>query len=869
MTVVPGAGRTPNLVMLVGEAPGREEAARGQPFVGKSGREQDWYLARSGLSSRTFYRTNVVKEYRPGNPDPTARQIREWSPVLQDEIVEVAPALVVAVGRFAARWFLGDDADMESVHGLPHLAGAFDPTRVDRAGGAVVLPVYHPAAGFYDNSARATIAWDYEQLAGVYHQVKRGGRPTTRTAATIDEVYRSVTGDELADELADAGAAVVGLDTEGTLDDPWSIQVAVDPGRAYVLKMDARGADRGVAVLQALADTGALVVLHNAMFDLSMARAMGLDLRDAKVYDTMYAAYLLRLEPQGLKALAWRWCGMRMASYRETIGDVARDQQVDYLTEVLDHEWAKPEPRAIVENDGSSRLYRPQPVGRRAEKILIDLYAGKVDKDGEPVDVLARWRMVDGELRSQVEDVLGPMPIGTLGDLPTDEAVTYSARDADATLRLYFAIDRQLAKQGLGDLMAQGMEVLPIFEEMQATGMPASRVYFEALADEMTTDMGKLQARLSHRHFGDRPFNPGSPKHVGALLRRRGLTGAKRTSTGAVSTGKGSIEHLRYKDEAIGAVFDWREHRHVRDSFCAPVLARIPEGEDVWPVRCNLKVTRTATRRLASSDPNLLAVPIRSALGRRVRDGYRCPDGQLFGAWDLSQIEMRVMAHESADPLLCDLFVTGRDVHSETAAAIFGVPLDEVDKVTQRTPAKSAGFGIIYGIGGSGLLTQLRTLGIEGWDVARCDDLIKEWLRVYGGVADYIASTQAEVRRTGLVRDHWGMVRYLPGIWSNDPKVAAEAGRIAVSHRIQGGAQGMIQRSMAWLRPEIRALQDLGLGVHWCLQIHDEVVLRFDELLWKVIDPLVMEALVDHPGIELRVPVEAEGHRSTTWGGLK
>ncbi len=868
--IVPGYGPQPCDVLLVGEAPGVNEAKQGRPFVGRAGEEQERYLARYELTTRKWRLANVIQEYTEGNPDPTSEQIAYWTPRLLAEVRKTRPKLIVAVGRFAMRWFLGEDADLDTCYGLPHRAGAFDPSRADRACGAVVVPTVHPAAGFYDNDARAVIQRGYEQVAMVLRAIKAGRKIGYREDEYEGmEEYDDITGTELALGLSVETSDVLSLDTEGDSDDPWSIQLSTNPGHGSVLRCSQADFSVGVRAIQYLADQGTPIVLHNAMYDLAVCRAAGLELRDAKLWDTMYAAYLLRLEPQGLKALAWRWCGMRMSSYRETVGDAGRDKQIEYLVPIAARDWPKPEPRIVASNDGTVKLYQPQSIGKRAAKILSDLATGKVDKDGEPVDPLARWRMVDREMREEAEREYGPMPVGGLGDIPLDQAVRYAARDADATLRLHTRLKVALADHGLTQLMADGMEILPVFEEMQATGMPASRPHFEALAEHCSSEMARLQSRISSQYYQGRPFNPGSSKHVASLMRRRGLKGVKLTPGGDVSTAKKSIEHLRYTDPAMADVFEWREAQHVKDSFCDPVLDRIPDGVETYPVRCTLKVTRTATRRLASTDPNLLAIPVRKELGRRVRDCYRCEEGELLGAWDLSQIEMRVAAHESADPLLCRLFHEGRDIHSETAAAIFGIPLDQVDKMKHRLPAKNAGFGTLYGIGGDGLLTQLRMLGIEGWDERRCERLIREWLKLYSGVNDYIKRVQAETYKTGMVRDRWDMPRYLPGIWSNDKKVAAEAGRIAVNHKIQGGAQGMIQRSIIWMKPRVREMQLAGLKVNWSQEIHDEIVLWFDADLWEALDGLAMEALTEHCGMRLRVPVEAEGHKGRTWAELK
>jgi len=419
--------------------------------------------------------------------------------------------------------------------------------------------------------------------------------------------------------------------------------------------------------------------------------------------------------------------------------------------------------------------------------------------------------------------------------------------------------------------MEECMAVLPIFEEMQRNGMPASRSYFEALSAEMWQRMSTVQRRISTEYFDGRPFNPNSTKQVATLLRRRGLVGHKRTQAGAVSTSEKSIGHLQFTDPAIHDVFEWREYEHIKDAFCQPILGKFDPAnpDDIQPIRCVIRTTRIPTRRIAASDPNLLAMPVRTEEGRKVRTGFICPEGEVFGAWDYSQLEMRCMAHESRDPLMCQLFYENRDIHTETAARIFKIPLDQVDKFKHRIPAKNSGFGILYGIQGEGLLTQLRMLGIEGWTKESCQKLIGDWLDVFQGVKEYIARTAVEVAKVGYVRDYSGAYRYIPGIRHYDRKIAAEAARLAVSQRIQGLAQTMIQRAMIYLRPQIRSMQDSGLNVKWRLQVHDELLKSFTPDLWEPLDYIVRDALVNHSGIELRVPIECEGKYASRWSDLK
>jgi uracil-DNA glycosylase family 4 len=917
-TVVPGFGGLPADVLLCGEAPGRQEAELGRPFVGRSGEAQDEYLRRHGLSSRGWYLTNVSKTYNDGNPDPTPEEIDRWTPVLLDEVRRCQPRLIVAVGRFAARWFLGDDATMDDVWGIPHRAGALDAARRDRApADAVIVPIMHPALGFHQKDARAVINEGYARLADIYERVRAGRKIPFRVDPFAGkEDYRDVTGAQLAECLAADRPHKIAIDTEGVPDNPWSIQVCTSPGTAYVLRCRQPDFAVGIAALQRLIDTGIIVAVHDAgtsmgcCYDTQMCRAMDLELCDANLRNTMYRAFATRLEPKGLKALCWRFLGMRMTDYMSLVGGISRQKQIAYLERVAAESWEPPGFRTRHINDGTVKIGKPRAIGPSAAAVLRDIASGKLNKKGEPTDPYKRWAKFDAALKAQVTRRLGKMPVATLDDVDRKLAVFYAGRDADGTYRLDEADQLPAAVEAIGasGVCATGDQVLPVFEEMQRTGMPASRRAFQELHDRMDREMKVIGSRISHLYYDDRPFNPKSDPQVRALLRRRGLRAMKLTKGGEDSTAKKSIEHLRAVDPAIDDVFSWREREKIRGTYCRPLL-RIADREirrsgdatrDWFMARGKLKPVSVETRRLAGEDPSLLNVPGRTELGRQVRACYVIPPewgDYVFGAWDFSGQEMRVAAHVADEQLLIKLFSfcrhcgqdlrsiavlkspcrkseTGRheggDPHTEAAMRIFGVQREDVDKFQHRLPAKTANFGILYGLSGMGLQDTFRQNGLT-WSVDDCKRLIDEILhKVYPGLLAAIRAIQAETYRTGRVSDLYGMVRYLPLIWSRSRAEAAEAARQAFSMVVQGTAQGQIQNAMAWLRPRIKDIQKVGgVDVRWALQIHDELVFIFPRWMWGVMDPLVTEAFRERTGLRLKVPIETDSHVATSWSALK
>lgn len=897
----PGVGPTPCPVMLVGEAPGFDEVNyylngvfTPTPFVGASGQEQDIFLQLGGLHRRRIYMTNLIKRYIDGNADPTPQDIRDNEPYLIRELQTVRPTFIMSVGAYATRWFLGD-VDMESVHGKPQRVRNELRKAIPDADAVVVIPCYHPAYGLRDADAKVLVWYDYQQAAGII----RGTIPVEFAQDSHPDPLYIDAGPaelELYSEAAGGAGPEFAVDVEGPLEPElrgnyWGFSVCFQPGVGLVFRKTSPTFSAAVDWLNNyIAGIDPLVVYHNAMgIDIETLRLAGVRGHDRRVYDTMVAAYMLRVEPQGLKTLARRHCGMVMRDYDEVIGDAMREKHLLYIVECACRQWAKPEPRLVLENDGTSKLYRPQPLHQRASKILEDYSA-----EPERVDLGARWKAVDDELKVQAAEAFGPWPVATLDDIDSRSAVIYSGRDPDATLRVKYALQPMIEAAGMVDRCQLDLDILPILEEMQSSGFPADRAYFERLSAQMWDKMMSIGSRISHKYNGGEPFNPGSAQQVGKLVAERGLKGVKKTKTGQVSTSKKSMEHLRSKDAAMDDIFTWREHQKVRDSFARPILDRIPVGSAIHPIRCTIRSTRVTSGRISATDPNLTAMPVATDLGLLVRNGFVAPEGYLFGSGDAAQIEMRVMAHLSGDEFMCRLFHEKRDIHSETAIQIYGLPnikewderKDEyvypsVKKMAHRNPTKRAGFGVITGIMGPGLLDQLRQQGCEGWtltpdkkdvqnDSLEVKALIREWFKVYPGVRKFIYGTRARAARDGVVREMFGFPRYLPGIWSKDFYTQAESERQSHSHIISGSAQAMLRRAMRHLKPQIEVLK-MAYGpdsVKWIIQIHDELVFMFKAELAETMREIVLDALRHHQA-DLRVPIEASWGVHENWGGLK
>lgn len=883
MITVLGHGSLPNPVMLVGEAPGRQEANSGRPFAGRSGAEQENYLARHNYTARHWYMTNVCKEYIEDNPDPTPEQVAMWGPMLVDEIAQCQPQLIIAVGRFAARWFLGESASMRRVHGMPHIAGCFDPSRSTRAP-CPVIPIYHPASGIHQLRNQTLIAWDYAQVCKWLD-----GKPmrSPQIDPYPNPTYIDVTGDHVELYLRIKDLTEMGFDTEGTPDNPWSLQFSCEAGTGYALRCTDPHFDQGIAALQAWADDPShTIIMHNAMYDIPMARAMGLELSLCNIIDTMDAGYVLSYEGQGLKDLTYRFCGMEMQSYLGVVSDAGREKQVAYLLEAAEavSTWPKPNPRQVRTNDGVIKTYKPGSVAAKIKRILVDLGQTtsrplpKLDKDGNRPDPHARWYKHPGTERYKVEasrdalqaveDTIGyPMPGVSLADVLLSTSIPYATTDAVGALRLWPAMVPELEALDLTPLMRHRMANLRCAEEIQATGMPVDRDYFIKLEVTMISKAHAIQDDLIAT-LG-RPFNPGSWKQVAEVLEDRGLKGLKKTPSGGISTAKPSIEHLTYEDEVVRKIFEYREHMHIADSFCRTVIDRTRKGETF--IHPQVQRTRTTSQRYAMRNPNLMNIPVRTELGMAVRDGYRCPPGYTFLSVDYGQIEPRVAAHLSRDQKLTDVYLNNRDLYTETAADLFDLPVSAAGKgTTERAVAKVVTLGVLYGMAGETLKGQLWAQDLRNYDSDQCDEMIAEWYQIYSGVAQFKRDTIQLTVAQGYIRDHSGMYRYLPAITSDNSKARAEAERHCVSHLVQGMAQTIMQAGMDALHMELVHWRAAGHSIHMCLQMHDEIILLVpDTMDIEMVKATTIDCLVNRCGVVLSVPLVASGVTGTRWSELK
>ena len=865
--IVKGTGPTNPALIAIGEAPGQTEARMGKPFVGPTGKLQDkWIGGHFGLSRGQVYMDNLKQEYIEGNPDPDQKEIRDvWGPDLLRRLSGFDSGVpILAVGAFATRFLTGRGLD--AVHGTPHY---------DAHGlGRTILPVYHPA-GLLQSSGdefSARPPWDYKEAGLLFR--RRTGPPADEFP---DPVYEELDLAILEDMLRED---TISIDTE---EDVWSFQLAAWPGHAMVITTDDPDFDEALQMFRDWVEMqGRKIVIHNSMYDGKVMRKLGVDLfyPGNEVFDTMVSAYLLRMEPQSLKNQGIRHLGVTMLEYMEMLEPARVEQWQMYIEAAEGIVWEKHPGNVIKENDGAIRAVQPQPLEGRLQRALANV-------DEKPL--WEWWVKLDATYKSWIEEELGPPPTPSLGDIDRQDALDYSGKDADITLRIQPIHEAKIKEEGLEELMKLKMAMLPVPLEMEINGFKAGAEYFADLYDEMDGEMDGIRNTIVRKFCGsdvtfrnkqgDVAFNPLSQPQTNSIMRRLGIR-TKKTKTGLMTTSKKYMDPLRDQYEFVSLMSEWREHQKVRDSFAKPIMRMVlVDGR----VHGRIQTTRVTSGRFSMVDPNLMAIPVRSTLGLRVRQGYSAEKGRILGTWDLSQIELREMASQSGDERMLSIFrgeVTlpngdPIDYHTDTAARCFSIPYTSVLKMAHRYPAKRAGFGVITGIKEQGLLDQLLMAGCKHadgseWTRKEAGDLIRKWFNLHPGVKTYMKECMEECRQGGGVirTPQMGMPRHLPNIFSTDQFKKWEAERQSHSHKIQGGAQEGLQRAMAWLYPRVKA--QFGDKVQWILQVHDELVLECedDERIKGDLDKLMMEGLTQH-GPQLSVPIEANGCYGYTWDTLE
>ena len=440
----------------------------------------------------------------------------------------------------------------------------------------------------------------------------------------------------------------------------------------------------------------------------------------------------------------------------------------------------------------------------------------------------------------------------TFDRVPIDEASRYAAEDADITLRLW-----QYLKPGLHrnkvTVVYETLErpLVPVLAEMEMYGIKVDRDTLSRMSNGFAQKMAGLKAEI-HQMAG-RSFNVGSPKQLGEILfDEMALPGGKKGKTGAYATGVDILEDLATEHELPGRVLDWRQLSKLKSTYTDALQDHI--HPDTGRVHTSYSIAGAITGRLASTDPNLQNIPIRSEEGRKIREAFVADTGKTLVALDYSQIELRILAHIADIQSLKQAFADGIDIHALTASQMFDVPLDQMTPEVRRK-AKAINFGVIYGISGFGLARNLRIPRVEA------QAFIDTYFERFPGIRTYMDDTVAFAKEHGYVQTLFGRRIHTPEISAKGPH-AGFAKRAAINAPIQGTAADVIRRAMVRMPAAIAHLPAKML-----LQVHDELLFEVEDAAVKELTQIakrVMEG-ASLPVVKLDVPLIVESGSGPNW----
>lgn len=438
--------------------------------------------------------------------------------------------------------------------------------------------------------------------------------------------------------------------------------------------------------------------------------------------------------------------------------------------------------------------------------------------------------------------------------VPVDRATEYAAEDADVTLRLWKRFKTRMPAERATRVYEQvDRPMVSVIARMEREGVKVDRAMLSDLSAEFTRQIAALEETICGE--AGCKFTIGSPKQLGEILfDKMGLKGGRKGKSGVWSTDVNELERLQREGVPIARmVLDWRQLSKLKSTYTDTLQQQI--NPETGRVHTSFSLSGAQTGRLASSDPNLMNIPIRTEIGRRIRDAFIAEPGNVVLAADYSQIELRLAAHIADVPQLKEAFARGDDIHNMTAQELFG----SVDR-DSRARAKTINFAILYGISRWGLAGRLM---IEA-DEAQA--MIDRYFERFPGVRNYIAETLSKARETGFTTTLFGRKTHFPGLKSKVQHERQGAERAAINAPIQGTAADIIKRAMARMVP---ALRGAGLsGTRMLLQVHDELVFEVPEAEIDAASAVIREVMAGaaEPAVKLTVPLGIEIGTGANWG---
>ncbi len=453
---------------------------------------------------------------------------------------------------------------------------------------------------------------------------------------------------------------------------------------------------------------------------------------------------------------------------------------------------------------------------------------------------------------------------GSFAEVPLDKATAYAAEDADVTLRLHRALKPRLWSAGVTRVYEWcDRPLVPVLAAMERAGVKVDADHLKRLSGEFAQEMARLEAEV--QALAGQPFSLGSPRQLGDILfGKLGLAGGKKGKSGAFSTDVNELEriaaeaHGETAGEIATKVLEWRQFSKLRSTYTEALQAQI--NAKTGRVHTSFSMAGTSTGRLASTDPNLQNIPIRTAVGRQIRQAFVAEPGHVLLSADYNQIELRLLAHIADVPELKQAYAEGADIHALTARQVFDIPEGEPVSREQRSSAKTVNFSIVYGVSAFGLAQRM------GIGRAEAQAFIDRYFARFPGIQAYMAETRERARADGFVTTLFGRRIHLPGIRSKAQGERGNAERAAINAPIQGTAADLMKRAMVRM-PE--ALRAAGLNrTTMLLTVHDELLFEVhEEEAAAAVDIIltVMERAAE-PALNLSVPLGVEVGQGLNWG---
>lgn len=454
-----------------------------------------------------------------------------------------------------------------------------------------------------------------------------------------------------------------------------------------------------------------------------------------------------------------------------------------------------------------------------------------------------------------IEDLIGPKgkKQASMRTVPIEQIKEYAAEDADVTLRLKHYFAPLLKQEGLESLFFEmEMPLIYVLAEMEATGVKLDTNALKQSSEVLSQQLSTLEESIYD--LAGQSFNINSTKQVGEILfdKLKLDEKAKKTKTGGYSTSEEVLEKIRGKHPIVDKLLEYRGIKKLLSTYIDALPALI--HPETGKIHTSFNQAVTATGRLSSTNPNLQNIPVRDELGREIRKAFIADDDDcIFFSADYSQIELRLMAHLSNDPHMVEAFCSGADIHAATAAKIYGIPVEEVTS-DMRRKAKTANFGIIYGISVFGLAERLSIPRAES------KDLIDGYFQTYPRIKEYMEESIRVAKEKGYVETLFKRKRFLPDINSHNAIVRGYAERNAINAPIQGSAADIIKLAMIRIHQRFEAEH---LKSRMILQVHDELNFNVRKEEFDRVKEIVLDCM-EHV-LQLRVPLIADCGEGKNW----